>query len=169
MELIVEDSTCRGCFLENRKLDIVELEPIWFDDFFIIRQDAECPVPGFYIISTKQHIHTIGDLTVEQASELGVIQNRLRQVMLDYLGIERLHVILEERMVEPHLHIWLLPLWTDVMKRYRIDPKVWNSNIYQYISFFSYEDNRNTILKYNQIMRDYLESDPILSRFKIQS
>lgn len=169
IEVSVDELTCRGCFLENAKLSIEELDPIWFDDFFVIRQDAECPVPGFYIVSTRQHIHTIGDLTQKQASELGLVLNRLRQTMLTMLTIERIHVILEERKIEPHLHIWLLPLWPDIMRKYQIDPKIWNSNIYQYISLFSYEDNRNTILKYNQIMRDSLKSDPVLSRFKIQS
>lgn len=167
-EIIVDDLTCRGCFLEKADLPIVELEPIWSDNYFVIRQDAECPVPGFYIVSAKQHIHTVGDLPIEQASELGIILNRLRKAMLLCLDIKRIHVILEERMIEPHLHIWMLPLWPIVMQQHHIDPKIWNSNIYEYISLFSYEDNKSTIINYNQIMREALVADPFLQRFSMR-
>ena len=161
-EVEVDDMVCRGCYLEKAKNLPSELEPIWENDFFIIRQDAECPVPGFYILSTKQHIHTIGDLDEKNASRLGIILNRLRYAMMESAGIHRVHVILEERMIEPHLHIWMLPLWTDVMEKFNIDPKVWNSNIYEYISLFSYDENRETIISINNKMRAELRRDPVL-------
>lgn len=165
-ELSVDDSMCRGCFLEKAEHLPTELDPIWENDFFVIRQDAECPVPGFFIVSTRRHIHTIGDLTLEQASELGVIINRLRDTMNMNLGIKRVHIFLEERLIEPHLHIWMLPLWPNIMKEHRIDPKIWNSNIYTYISLFTYEENKEKILHINQIMRQTLASDFFLVQLK---
>lgn len=161
-KLFVDDSMCRGCFLERADNLPIELTPIWMNDFFVIRQDAECPVPGFFIVSTRQHIHTIGDLPIERASELGVIINRLRDIMSKDLGIKRIHVFLEERLIEPHLHIWMLPLWPNKMKEYQIDPKIWNSNIYNYIMLFSYEENKDDIIHINQIMRQKLANDSFL-------
>lgn len=165
-ELSVDDNMCRGCYLERADNLPIELSPIWMNDFFVIRQDAECPVPGFFIVSARQHIHTIGDLTPEQASELGVILNRLRDTMSKNLGIKRSHVFLEERLIEPHLHIWMLPLWPNIMKEHQIDPKIWNSNIYTYISLFTYEENKDNILHINQIMRQALANDSFLVQLK---
>lgn len=165
-KLFVDDNSCRGCFLESAGNLPIELDPIWMNDFFVIRQDAECPIPGFFIVSTRQHIHTIGDLTTKQASELGVIINRLRYTMSNDLGIKRIHVFLEERLIEPHLHIWMLPLWPNIMKEHQIDPKIWNSNIYAYISLFTYEKNKDSILHINQIMRKKLANDSFLLQLK---
>lgn len=164
-EIVVDDSSCRGCYLEKAESLPVELKPIWADDTFIIRQDAECPVPGFYIVSARKHIHTIGDLSSEQAAELGILLNRLRFTMHNILHIERIHVILEERVIEPHLHVWMLPLWPHIMEQYQIDPKIWNSNILEYMSLFSYSENRETILRYNKAMTKALAIDFELKRY----
>ena len=160
----VEDNVCRGCYLEKAKADElpIEISAVWWNDTFVVRQDAECPVPGFYILSVREHINTIGDLATEKASEFGIILNRVRIAMKNALGIRRIHMILEERMFEPHLHIWLLPLWESVMEKNDIDPKVWNSNILEYINLFSYEDNKNKIREFNSIMKDVLAKDEIL-------
>ena len=104
-EILVDNNTCRGCYLETSIKLPQEILPIWSNDFFVIRQDAEIPMPGFYIVSTRQHINTMADLPVDKAEELGAIINRLRFHMNSALGISRLHMILEERMIEPHLHI----------------------------------------------------------------
>ena len=164
-EIVVDDSTCRGCFLEEAESLPMELNPVWSDDFFVIRQDAECPVPGFYIVSARQHIHSIGDLSCERSAELGVILTRLRAAMLDVLRIERVHVFLEERLIEPHLHIWMLPLWPQVMAKHKIDPKIWNSNILEYLSLFSYEENRDLILGFNEAMTSVLAKDRELMHY----
>lgn len=161
-EIIVNEGTCRGCFLENEKSLPKEILPIWQNDYFVIRQDAEIPMPGFYIVSTRQHIHTIGDLSATKSAELGIILNRLRKIMLEVLNIDRIHMILEERIIEPHLHIWMLPLWNDVMKQENIEPKIWNSNILQYLMLFSYDKTKTTIIQYNDKMRFALKNDEIL-------
>ena len=56
----------------------------------------------------------------------------------------------------------MLPLWPDVMDKYKIDPKIWKSNIREYISLFSYEKYSKLIITINQKMRKLLESDPYL-------
>lgn len=163
-DVVVNDGVCRGCFLENEKDLPKEILPIWQNDFYVIRQDAEIPMPGFYIVSTRPHIHTIADLTFDQSAELGVILHILRKTMLEILKIERIHMILEERLIEPHLHIWMMPLWPDVMKRENIDPKIWNSNILQYMSLFSYEENKTSIMHFNEKMKAALYNDEVLKK-----
>ncbi|WP_294472154.1 hypothetical protein [uncultured Ruminococcus sp.] len=160
----VPDNTCRGCYLEKNTIMLEELNPIWQNKDYIIRQDAECPVPGFYIISARKHINTIGDLSQKQSSDLGIILNRLRISMMNSIDVKRVHIILEERIYEPHLHIWMLPLWKCIMEKYSIDPKVWNSNIFDYINLFTYEENKDRILSFNRVMRESLNNDQIMKQ-----
>ena len=162
----VSDDTCRGCYLEKTDSVPIEIEVIWKNRNFSIRQDAECPVPGFYIVSARQHIHTIADLSVQQATELGLIIHQLRKCMAEHLNIKRVHMILEEKWVEPHMHVWLLPLWSDVMQKNNIDPKVWNSNILEYIQLFSYDNNKMKIRHFNGILRKYLQEDVVMKNLQ---
>lgn len=72
-------------------------------------------------------------------------------------------MILEEKWVEPHVHVWMLPLWQDVMQRNNIDPKIWNSNILEYIQLFTYEENKMTIRRFNDILKKHLQEDEVLN------
>jgi len=162
--IMVPDNTCRGCYLETTDEVPVDLRALWSNKNFTIRQDAECPVPGFYILAARKHIHSIGDLNIKEAGELGIIVNRLRFNMKKALNIQKVHVFLEEKLVEPHLHIWLLPLWPEVMKKNDIDPKIWNSNILQYLNLFKYEENSELINEYNNKIELALASDMELKK-----
>ena len=162
----VSEDTCRGCYLETADTVPGEIEVIWQNCNFSIRQDAECPVPGFYIVSARQHIHTMVDLSVQQATELGLIIHQLRSCMSEHLNIKRVHMILEEKWVEPHMHVWLLPLWQDVMQRNNIDPKIWNSNILEYIQLFTYDENKMTIRRFNDILKKHLQEDEVLKNLQ---
>ena len=60
----VSDDTCRGCFLnkvESKELGLY-LDPVYVDEYISIRQDAECALPGFYIVSLNQHIGSLMDI-----------------------------------------------------------------------------------------------------------
>ena len=72
-------------------------------------------------------------------------------------------MILEEKWVEPHVHVWMLPLWQDVMQRNNIDPKIWNSNILEYIQLSTYEENKMTIRRFNDILKKHLQEDEVLN------
>ena len=155
----VPDDTCRGCYLENHHDNIPEIYPIWENKDFTVRQDVEFPIPGFYIVSARQHINTIADLSTSQVAALGMIVHRVRLAMRETLGIARVHIILEERRINPHLHLWLLPLWENVMKRNDIDPKIYNSNIAEYLHLFNYDESGETVRRMNYIMRESLSQD----------
>ena len=75
-------------------------------------------------------------------------------------------MILEEKWVEPHMHVWLLPLWQDGMQRNNIDPKIWNSNILEYIQLFTYDENKMTIRRFNDILKKHLQEDEVLKNLQ---
>ena len=161
----VPDNTCRGCYLEHCHDNIPEIYPIWENIDFTVRQDVEFPIPGFYIVSARQHINTIADLNVSQVAAFGMIVHRVRLAMRETLGISRVHIILEERRINPHLHLWLLPLWENVMKKHDIDPKIYNSNIAEYLHLFSYDEFGEEVRQMNDIMRERLSQDMELEPF----
>lgn len=161
-EVQVPDDTCRGCYLEQNSRYIPEIIPIWENNDFTVRQDVEFPIPGFYIVSARKHINTFADLSLEQSSSFGIIVRSVRKAMREALKINRVHIFLEERRIEPHLHLWLLPLWEDIMSRYDIDPKIYNSNVAEYLHLFKYEDFGESIIDMNKTMRFVLSNDPDL-------
>lgn len=95
-----------------------------------------------------------------------MIIHQLRSCMSEHLNIKRVHMILEEKWVEPHMHVWLLPLWQDVMQRNNIDPKIWNSNILEYIQLFTYDENKMTIRRFNDILKKHLQEDEVLKNLQ---
>lgn len=121
-----------------------------------VRQDAEFPVPGFYIVSLRRHVQSIADVDSRLAAHLGLCVHYVRKGMRECLGIRRAHIYLEEKIIGPHYHTWLLPLWEDVMDKYNIDPKIWLGNVKQYIDLFQYEKEKDKILFFNHRLREYL-------------
>ena len=152
----VSDEVCRGCFLETASTLPLELEPIAMNDKIVIRQDAECAIPGFYIVSTRQHIHSIADMTSSLSSAIGMVIQVVRQGQREILGIERAHIYLEEKLIEPHFHVWILPLFPEIIESRKIEPKIWNSTVKEYLDLFSYYDNKKRIIEFNIKMRKYI-------------
>lgn len=160
----VDDSVCRGCFLETTSDLPCELEPIAYNEEIIIRQDAECAVPGFYIVSTRKHINSIADMPHELAAMLGVVIQVVRQGQREVLGIDRVHIYLEEKIINPHFHVWLLPLYPEIMKENDIEPKIWNNTIKRYLDLFLYSENREKITEFNMKMKKYIKDHQVLNK-----
>lgn len=153
----VAHDACRGCYIENHAKELpIWLDPIIQNDEIAVRQDAEFPVPGFYIIALRKHVGSIADIPPELVAMLGVTTHLVRKAMRDALGIERAHLYLEEKIIGPHYHMWILPLWDDVMKSNNIDPKIWLGNIKSYIDLFCFDKEKDKILEFNNTLREVL-------------
>lgn len=153
----VEEPYCRGCFMDNNpeKLPLY-IEPIYDDGNVIVRQDAEWPIPAFYIISIHNHIGSYDKLDNETRKKIGEILYLVRKGIREKFGIERAQIYHEEKLNSPHFHIWVLPLWKRIMEKYKIQPKIYESNVKKYIDLFEFEDEKNNILNCNKIMREYI-------------
>lgn len=161
----VSEDACRGCYIEKHRESLpIHLKPVIENAEIAVRQDAEFPVPGFYIISLRRHIQSIADVDGELAAQLGLCVHYVRKGMKECLGINRAHIYLEEKIVGPHYHTWLLPLWEDVMEEHDIDPKIWLGNVKKYIDLFQYEQEKDKILLFNQRLREYLMGIDYISR-----
>lgn len=154
----VEEPYCRGCFMEknNDKMPIY-IEPIYDDGNVVVRQDAEWPIPAFYIISIHKHIGSFDMLDNKTREKIGEIIYLLRKGIRENFKIERAQIYHEEKLNSPHFHIWILPLWENVMKKNNIQPKIYEANVKKYIDLFNFSDEKNNILECNKIMRHYIQ------------
>jgi len=157
---LVPHETCRGCFMRyNSEKLPQEILPIARSSKVTIQQDAEWPIPGFYIVSTVRHAGSLSDLGESEFKELMIAIKKTRRYMKDLLGIERAHVYQEEKLLAPHVHFWILPLWPSQMQSTGLQPKIYDANVHNYLHSFSYSETHNSISNMNTIMRRALIAD----------
>lgn len=77
-------------------------------DNFVVAQDWEVPIVGFFILSTKRKIRSIAEFTEEEAVEFGVLIKRIRGAMGEVLKIEDVYLFQNEDSVHG-FHLWLFP------------------------------------------------------------
>ncbi|MBX7138108.1 MAG: hypothetical protein K1X83_09000 [Oligoflexia bacterium] len=147
----------RGLLMEQRP-DLMppHIEPLIQNEFWTVRQDAEFAVPGFYVVGARAQVLSIADLTAAQMTEFSTIIRAVREIMRSKLGIERVNIYLEEKLKEPHLHIWLVPMWPEIMEQHGIEPRLWEGNVRKYLELFKFEEEDQKILRFNRIMREAL-------------
>jgi hypothetical protein len=113
------------------------------------------------IISVKQHIGSIGDLDLDTVRRVGMLAHFLRRGMAERLGLKRVHMYQEEYQGS-HFHLWLLPLWPDVLKRAAMDPRIHESNVTEYLDLFSFQAEKERIERCRSELADYLRRQPEL-------
>jgi diadenosine tetraphosphate (Ap4A) HIT family hydrolase len=123
------------------------LEPVFDDASITVRQDAEWPVPGFMVIGIRQHIGSLDRMDPALATRVMTITRMVRAGMREVLGLNAVQMYQEEKLVRPHFHLWMLPLWPDVMAARDINPRIYESNITEYMSEFD-------LIRYEPLVRD---------------
>jgi len=157
--LCVREDVCRGCLMNQMETTLPKLiEPIYDDGEVVVRQDAEWPVPGFYIVGLRQHLGAIDRIPVGLYTRLCEVTREVRSAMRTLLGVEHCHFFQEEKLVGAHYHAWLLPLWPNVMKKHEINPRVYESNIAAYLQLFDLEGNCDLIHDFNVSMSNHFHS-----------
>lgn len=83
-------------------------EVILTTDNFIIAQDWEVPIAGFFILSTKRQVRSIAEFTDQEAAEFGPLIKQVRRAMSDVLHIKDVYLFQNEDSVHG-FHLWLFP------------------------------------------------------------
>lgn len=155
---IVDEHECRGCFMNKNEVEMPEcISPIYEKNGVVIRQDAEWPIPAFYIISIRDHIGSIADLDMKLCYEIIKMTKIVRMGLRDLFEINNAQIYHEEKINAPHFHLWLLPLWNEEIKKNNLYPKIYESNVKKYIDLFDYDSNKNKIIECNYKMKEYIE------------
>ena len=98
---------CVGCQIEKGKIDVTDFL-VARTEHFIVNQDLEVPIPGFYIISTRRHVFSIDEFTVEEQTELGKLLHAVKTGMRKELKIKTVYLFQDEAS-DNHFHLWLFP------------------------------------------------------------
>ena len=154
----VDEPYCRGCFMNSNESKMPRyIDPVYDDGNIVIRQDAEWPIPAFFIISIKKHLGAFDLLDRETRNKISNAIYFVRKGLRELFGIDRAQFYHEEKLSSPHFHIWMLPLWKNVMDKYNIQPKIYESNVKNYIDLFDFKTNKEEILQCNKKMKEYLK------------
>jgi diadenosine tetraphosphate (Ap4A) HIT family hydrolase len=156
---IVHANVCRGCFMNEREVDLpAVLQPVYDDGELTVRQDAEWPVPGFMVVAVRPHLATIADLPLKLALKTVTVVRAVRAVMRDDLGLAAVHIYQEDKFVRPHFHAWMLPLWPAMLREHDINPRIYESNIVEYLRLFSFPAAESEINRCATAIREGLDA-----------
>jgi diadenosine tetraphosphate (Ap4A) HIT family hydrolase len=103
--------TCIGCDAYDRRIPLSH-SILYEDDYWRIVQDTENPIIGFFVIGSKRHFRTLGEMTHEESKRLLPLILETRRVMQEVLGIEKVTLIQEDGPESMHFHPWLFPWYS---------------------------------------------------------
>ena len=75
---------------------------------FVVGQDWEVPIPGFFILAPLRKVRSIADFTDEELSEFAHLLRKVRYGMRDVLHIDDVYLFQNED-TEHNFHVWLFP------------------------------------------------------------
>jgi len=161
---IVSKDLPRCIFMEKyrEKLDKILL-PIYMDEDICISQDASYALPGFYIISLRNHYRNITELNYELFEKINFWVYEIRKAMKEVLNIEYVNVYYEEKTSKSaNVHYWLMPVKTQE----KIAPKLHYLYLKEYLEQFKLTENRKQIEDYNVKIKKYIKENKISEKFK---
>jgi diadenosine tetraphosphate (Ap4A) HIT family hydrolase len=85
------------------------VEEVCVTEHFDVHQDWENPIPGFFILASKDiSKQSITDFSEDESLELIHLLRRVRNAMRTALGIESIQIYQSEK-TEHGFHIWIFP------------------------------------------------------------
>ncbi len=155
-----DNSMSKGEFIFAHENEIDDcLKPVYADDNVVVRQDAKYAIPGFYIVSPRDHFRRIDETPRDVFEKCMFMVREVRQGLLN-LGIEQAHIYHDEKYKNPaSVHFWILPIYEEFVERNGINPTIFSKDIWRYLeSFPKFSSNKPQIMDFNNKMRSYLNS-----------
>ena len=150
---IAPESISRADFMEQYPEYVPEQnKPIYENNGIIVRADPKYPCPRFYILSlnkTYRAFDLLDDITFLRFS---FILKKTKEGMRKELGLNYAHLLSNEKS-DPfvNVHFWLVPVEGTT------SPDLLDFNVKEYLSSFNPKDEIDTILLYNNKLRDYFK------------
>jgi diadenosine tetraphosphate (Ap4A) HIT family hydrolase len=159
---VVPEDTCRGCWMNDRESQLPEiLEPVFDDGKITVRQDAEWAVPGFMVVGVRPHIGALDQMDLHLVTRIAEVTRAVRAGMRQVLGLDAVQMYQEEKLDRPHFHVWMLPLWPDVMAAHGINPRIYESNVAEYLSLFDLARHGDAVRDCARRLRCYLRIEGV--------
>lgn len=147
---------CRGCLLQKKYINMY-LEPVYMSEKIFVSQDMENPIPGFFIISTKNHISSIDSIEKDTRYEIIDLIYNIRDFLRKEYSINKVIIIQEEKDIDSHFHIWILPIWEDMIDDDKDNIRICKNNINEYMKLFEFKKNSDKIIECNKKLRNFLK------------
>ena len=150
---IAPESISRADFMDQYPEYVPEQnKPIYENNGIIVRADPKYPCPGFYILSlnkTYRAFDLLDDITFLRFS---FILKKTKEGMRKELRLNYAHLLSNEKS-DPfvNVHFWLVPVEGTT------SPDLLDFNVKEYLSSFNPKDEIDTILLYNNKLRDYFK------------
>lgn len=158
------------CFLETKKLsraDFMEQYaeqldpchiPIYEDRDIIIRQDAQIPIPGFYIVATKDSFRKISFMDSELYKKCMYYSVLIKRKLFLEFGIEKVYMYYDEHYQKPSsTHFCVMPIYDKIVNDNNLSPTILKYDIWKYQELFQFKDSKDDIYQINDGMRKVLK------------
>ena len=109
------DIDCMGCAISNLTMSVPG-GIIRKTDHFCVHQDPLIPLPGFLVIASLRHIHSISEMSEAEYDEFSALVRDTHFAIKEATEIEYLTIVQEESSI--HFHLWFFPWTRDVIKQY---------------------------------------------------
>ena len=106
---------CLGCAIARQELAL----PGGFirrTSHFCLHQDPLIPLPGFLVIASLRHIHSISDMTESEYGEFSALVRDTPAAIKKSTRVEFLTLVQEEHSV--HFHLWFFPWLPEIIRKY---------------------------------------------------
>ena len=151
----VEYSGCPTCAFSKHEFSL-PCGMAYEDKNFLLSQDWELPIPGFFVIAPKRHMENFNELTQEERKNIFEIINKTIDILKDAKVCDRFNVIFEEKL-NSHFHIWIMPRFKWMEQFGSISKNI--GLIFQFaINNMKTEENLKKINEINQIVNKKLKN-----------
>ena len=156
--LSVAENACRGCVMNEVEPMLSDLlAPVYDDGTITVRQDAEWPVPGFMVVAVRPHLGALDQMDLALVHRLATVTRCVRRAMRQELELAAVQTYQEDKVDRPHYHSWMLPLWPGEMARHAINPRIYESNIAQYLGLFQLREYEARVRACSQLIAEHLD------------
>lgn len=166
------------CFLIDQKTDEFNfmntnenlldevLKPIYRDNYFLVRQSKDYPVPGFYTIQPLLKKKSTTELSEGELTLLSYLQQNIRIGLKQRLGIELFGLYTEERKDERFIS-HLIPYHINKFKENNFSATVYQPHIAEYLQSYNFPAVRSQMRIFNNKMKFMFEGQEIQSDIKM--
>lgn len=158
------------CFLESKNMSRADFMkeyanqldechiPVYEDSDIIIRQDAQIPIPGFYIVATKGDYKKICFMDMDLYKKCLYYSYLIKQNLFANFGIERIFMYYDEHYKKPSsTHFWVMPIYENIIEQNNLNPTILSKDIWTYQDLFRFKEFKNEIYEINDEMRKVLK------------
>lgn len=98
---------CLGCSFSKHEFSL-PCGIAYENDKFILSQDWELPITGFFVVAPKKHVESLLELSNNERIEIFEIANKTIEILEKNKVCNNYNMILEEKN-KKHFHIWIMP------------------------------------------------------------